>query len=232
MDGRRVYLPSYEQATANNDSPRWCDFYQQVTPSSNQLEGSGAVTRPPQSNNLGFTASSPPRPSSTDETSSPNPSTQRQGGEFIGSEQLTVVEFLRELPSTSTGITGELSGFEDNFVPIYPGSRHSVVPDSPTSSLSSNEATNAPLLSENSRQCSEAKAKSLTITANRSQGKAPTSFGSLQPSSDLYDVTRDVEMLASSEEVENCAVISVEPTRRDPSPLFDGNGEVALGKFM
>ena len=159
-----------------------------------------------------------------------------------GGDQITVVEFLSEFPSTSAGITAELSGFEDNFVPIRQGSRNPITPDSPTSSLSSNEAISAPLLTESSCQRSKAKVKSKRSNTIGGQNQAlsvlnPTAAIPQQSnnvdsdeikSSNRHDYD-EINPSIRQEAGDSLDVIVKNPT---PARLLDGSEDVALGELL
>ena len=157
VDGRRVNLPSYEQATANSQQPGWTNTYHQIDniPTFNHLSSvaspSCQVTRPPESNIVDF--------QDTPSTSCAPPISNEALHARPCNDHITVLEFLRELPSTS-----QATGFQNPSSPSMPQGRPPYLTCSSSSSFSSNDSVSAPLLMARSRatnqsaiKCSDAK---------------------------------------------------------------------------
>lgn len=121
VDGKRVNLPSYEQATSSNDDRAWSDLYHQMSgpPPLNHLAScqlSNQTTSPPVSNLTASDIASSSHGPSMSHNNVPPPDWFNPDTPGTSRDQVTAIEFLRESTPSRRKLTVEPGGFEDSFV--------------------------------------------------------------------------------------------------------------------
>ncbi|XP_076816048.1 sushi domain-containing protein 4-like [Clavelina lepadiformis] len=209
INGQRVILPTYEEATASNGQ-NWCDWYNQRNSdshsSSESVPAGTGITRPPENNpslddvitiQASSSIDSPivlntngfqgpgasvlpvPRPLNVYVNNPPRPSSPLPTPNGHSYDE--------DNPGPSGLNLHEVRGFEDDFVPVNDDSNftsRSKVAASPTLSCSSNDSITAPLISSRQTRNDFVETAKTTLEHKKQQNLGDTSIESAnsQPS--------------------------------------------------